>query len=129
MPFLALGDEFYLRSDSLIQSYWRWHETLPSGQGKKWSASTRRESAKRAQGKYTKCFIYPGLGCVARSGVLATLITLDPTRLNSRKITSRIHAKRGNETRASTASCCPADIVTHVDALNKLKRFRNSGEP
>lgn len=51
-------------------------------------------------------------------------------RLNSRKITSRIHAKRKHETRASAAaSCCLADIVTHVDALNKLKRFRNSGEP
>lgn len=57
--FPALGDEFYLRSDSLIQSYWRWHETLSGGQSRN---TSRREYAKRAQGKYTKCFIYPGLG-------------------------------------------------------------------
>ena len=122
--FLALSDEFYLRSDSLIQPYWRWHKTK-GGQDTNWS-TLQRKTEKHAQGKYTKCFIYSGLGALQSTG---SLIMSDSTQLNA-KLRPEIHAKCRHETRASSAAfCCPADIVTHVDALNKLKHFRNSGKP
>jgi len=83
--FLALSDEFYLRSDSLIQPYWRWHKTK-GGQDTNWS-TLQRKTEKHAQGKYTKCFIYSGLGA---SRVTEYWLAYN-VRLNTvkRKITSR----------------------------------------
>lgn len=49
----SIYGEFYLRSDSLIHSYWRWQrETLPNATGGSFAKGVRKENM--------RCFIYPG---------------------------------------------------------------------
>lgn len=117
---LALGDEFYLRSDSLIFSLIGAGTGLTPSGARRWCASAKgvREACKENM----KCFIY--LGRVRVSPYrLAYNVEPNAVKLTQNYVQNSCEARARNSAARTAAPCCPADIVTHVNTLNKLKCF------